>query len=280
MRATVGKLIKPTFDAVLARFDQTTDVESHRAQVDRLIGETRAAGNTSDAFEFVANRISSSGEADADLFARWFEVDPGNPAGAETDPTPDTTAFVEDAWSESPATTRRAAWARLAQPTASSDEIEAVLEAFPPKRWFVFKRGVFLGSATLLAFFVRWAGTEGSAAKHADIRRTGTLSLQGVVDVLDRLIKHIEVRRNEALPFHPGAESLDEAEARIERLRFAMVLIEASCVFDDLRYLNTGLKLVDRALGEQRRFSSRDLELAYLYAFCFQEERLDEVLST
>ena len=72
----------------------------------------------------------------------------------------------------------------------------------------------------------------------------------------------------------------------VERMRFTTALIEASEVFQDLRYLNTAMKLVDRALTELRRplrdqdgTSARHREIAYLTTLSAQETRMREVIT-
>lgn len=285
MRATIGKLIKPAFDAVVDRFDQSTHLDTHLETVRRLTREPADGLLERPAFATISQRIGGAGDRDASLLALWLAHDPDRPEPLPTEPAPVAETFTEEAWTEKGEETRRAAWARLDHERADESDVTALLESFPPKRWFVFKRGVFPGTSVLLAGLVRWADMQGDAPRDPAIRSTGSAALRSLVDVLDRLIKHVEVRRDDALPFHVGAASRtrSEAQAQVERLRFAMILIEASRVFADLRYLNTAMKLVDRSLVDQRgRIAdsrNADVALAYLFAFCLQEERLSEVLS-
>ncbi|MCR9095925.1 MAG: hypothetical protein NXI30_17015 [bacterium] len=285
MRATIGKLIKPAFDAVVDRFDSSTHLATHLETVRRLTSEPADGLRERPAFAAVSERIGGAGDPDASPFALWLVHDPDRPELPPTEPHPAPETFTEEAWTTKGEATGRAAWARLDHERTNERDVAALLDSFPPERWFIFKRGVFPGTSVLLADLVRWADTQGDAPRDPAIRSTGSAALRALVDVLDRLIKHIEVRRNDALPFHVDAarQTRSEAAAQVERLRFAMALIEASRVFGDLRYLNTAMKLVDRGLVDQRGqiadARNADVALAYLFAFCLQEERLSEVLT-
>ena len=285
MRAKIGKLIKPAFDAVMDRFDQPTHLETHLDHVQSLRSDAPDALRSQEAFRTILDRLGGAEAERDDLFSRWIAVDPYRPSDPPAELGPLGEVFAEVSWAEHGEATRCHAWYWLDRGPASEAEVAEVLAAFPPKRWFLFKRGVFAGSSVLLAHLVAWAATQGEAAREPALRETGTPALRALVDVLDRLIKHIEVRRNDALGFQVADRSpaRSEAEAPTERLRFAMILIEASRVFGDLRYLNTAMKLVDRSLAEQRGRGADarhpDATLAYLFAFCLQEERLAEVLT-
>jgi hypothetical protein len=196
----------------------------------------------------------------------------------------------DDAWTQDPMLARRSAatlqrglesdaWA---QQSAHATAADALL-AHPPRKWFLFKRGTFFGTSQLLVFLICVCARDHAAATDPDVRKSSDPVQTGSIEVLDRLIRHVEVRRGDALEFVEASVAADD-DALTERMRFALALIEASTIFADLRYLNTAMKLVDAALVELRKErlqpgSTRSLRrhLAYLVAFSAQESVLTEV---
>jgi hypothetical protein len=235
-----------------------------------------------------------------DVIRRWRSLD------RELDPTDSTDLMATGAsleksgsmlarsgiWSSDPESAARAcavvlrglsldSWAQAVAPKVAGD----ALAALPPKEWFIHKRGTFYGTASLLDFLIEVNAR--MSDRSPDLRpedgfhpiRTGTL------DVLDRLIRHVEVRRNDALRFAAPAPREDD-DTLLERMRFAIALIEAAELFGDLRYLNSAMKLIDNALVDLRRGAPKQesqsmrSRLAYVVALTAQEGLMRKVSSS
>jgi hypothetical protein len=133
---------------------------------------------------------------------------------------------------------------------------------FAPRLWFP-KRGVLYGSANLLRALIRTASAPNSATR--DYTR----------EVCDRLLRHLEVRREDYLPFQPDSRPADACD-ELERLRFTAALLDATELFDDARYLNAALKANDWHLRALRSRSETQglARLYYLHGFERQEALL------
>lgn len=164
--------------------------------------------------------------------------------------------------------------------TDAFDAIWPALEQREPRHWFLVAKGVRYGSADLLRSAVGLLGREIRGGSPA---ASGPELRDYLRETLDRLIRHVEVRREAALGFAP--ESLPpEADSTLERLRFTLALLEGARVFADVRYLNTALKLDDwhlrvlrrdRGAASDPRVASRFLH--YLVALSAQEEHMQEI---
>ncbi len=310
MRGWIGDHFGPVFHRIVDRFDPAVQVEDHHALATRLLSDPTIAWDADASLDALrdmlrsridratqpgsANRLAGAVEAnvptvvgDADI-TRIFELSSVTRASASSAGTED--AEIEQAivrLSDSECWSRDAAAATEASRHLLVSLLEArspratllsassgALAALPPRSWFLFKRGTFFGSSTLLMSLVRMRAIVGQNELDPTVR-----------EVLDRLIRHIEVRRNEALGFATGAP-IESSAALAERLRFALCLIEASAAFADLRYLNTAMKLVDRSSLEIQKALEKTTPgaieipaLGYLIAFAAQEARLDRVLT-
>jgi hypothetical protein len=144
--------------------------------------------------------------------------------------------------------------------------LQAHASALEPRGWFLLK-GTGYGAAHLLRALLR---TVRASPDHPLASYTR--------EVCDRLIRHVEVRRQQSLAFRSEALPLG-ADPRVERSRFALALVEATETFGDLRYLNTALKLNDWQLRHQRRrVASATARLHYAVAIGRQESAMREVL--
>jgi hypothetical protein len=93
--------------------------------------------------------------------------------------------------------------------------------------------------------------------------------------VCERLLRHLEVRGDQALEFRSTAR--EAWQARLERIRFTHALLDASESFRDLRFLNTALKQNDRHHRELARAGSgvgRDLLGVHYAASVARQESL------
>jgi hypothetical protein len=192
-------------------------------------------------------------------------------------PAPMTSVGGPIDWLDDPAPARRAAWACLvAQQGGGSDRetigqaLDELVRGFEPRQWFIAKRGVIYGSSALLRALVAHAGAEDEGGSLRVYTR----------EVLERLLRHVEVRRADALRLAGGAPS--DAVQAIERARFTIALLEGSRLEGDLRLLNAAMKRNDLQLTALTpRARARDatwwLEVAHhaeclaLQERCFEE---------
>ncbi|MBW2270501.1 MAG: hypothetical protein JRH16_18200 [Deltaproteobacteria bacterium] len=309
MRRLIGRVLGPAVNTVFDRLEQRVTAGDHRAVVDGwLDGESRQIAATSLvgriagrlAREVADNlgrptRADAAGdrelrrEARAAIAAAESWTDPleaGETAAvlqwitllpASTDPAETQTAppIAPAALGPADADASRAA-ARLtllaaslsssAAPRAFAAPLRAHAEAFEPRQWFL-RRGVRYGTSQLLRSLLRASGGQ-HLPDLAPYAR----------EVCDRLMRHVEVRRQDCLPFE--ANSLpNDAEPIVERLRFAIALVEAAWAFEDLRYLNSALKLFDWSLDSVRRGAvSRAASLHYAVGIGRQERAMRELL--
>jgi hypothetical protein len=201
--------------------------------------------------------------------------DPGRPEDEELEP-----ASFGSGWHEDPgrvdearahcarALTRLVAFQRV--PEALLATLCANLE---PRHWFL-KRGALYGTADLLRALI-------------GALRLGHIGLEMYTrDVCDRLLRHLEVRRQKWLPFRSESRPADACEP-LERVRFTLALLDAAAHFEDLRLLNAALKANDwhlqllRSRGARRLEAARpvtagSLQIHYLASLARQERMLQE----
>jgi hypothetical protein len=115
-----------------------------------------------------------------------------------------------------------------------------LVRRLPPRRWFG-RAGTPYGIANLVRALVELSGEDTACA-------------EALSDASERLLRHVEVRRQTALSF-PAAARLSPGQARLERLRFTLACLEIAVGRDDLRFLNAALKLNDWHHGEVARLA-------------------------
>ena len=314
MRAWLRDHVDPVFQKIVRRLDPSTELDDHLIFVGTIEKRWPAPNETNgnqvgmsdclrlahDALRQSTSETAHTGGSPEDVIRRWRSLD------CELDPTtptdlPATAPSLEESvamlaqpgiWSSDAKSAEQAcafvlrglsleSWAQTFAPKAAADAISAL----PPKEWFIYKRGTFYGTASLLHVLIEvnarmpdWTPDPGTGEGFRPIR-TGTL------DVLDRLIRHIEVRRDDALRFATPTLRPD-ADPLLERLRFAMALIEAAELFRDLRYLNSAMKLVDNTLVALRRQPPKQesqsirRHLAYVTTLAAQEALMRKVSSS
>ena len=151
--------------------------------------------------------------------------------------------------------------------------LEVLCGSLKPRHWFL-KRGALYGSADLLRVLI------------AALRLGHTGLEEYTRDVCDRLLRHLEVRRSEWLPFRGESQPADACEP-LERVRFTLALLDAAEHFGDLRLLNASLKANDwhlqllrsRSMGRLsagRPANAAMLQLHYLHGLARQERMLQE----
>jgi len=139
-------------------------------------------------------------------------------------------------------------------PSAEASEIAlAFASDLPPRRWFA-RAGTPRGTASLLRCLVAGDAVEAP-------------------QILERLLRHVEIRREDALRLRPPE---DLRQQRLEQLRFTLALLEGAERLHDLRLLNAALKLNDRHLLALRRRRTRRvggalIEMHYLVSIALQE---------
>jgi hypothetical protein len=144
------------------------------------------------------------------------------------------------------------AWARAA--------LEPLAGAIEAKRWFV-AAGVRAGLAEALRALIASGVHESYAC-----------------DVAERLLRHVEVKRADALA--APAISLETPSAReIEKLAWCHALLDCAASLRDLRFLNAALKTLDRAARVLERGAAPSAlhALAYVSAVRRQERALSEL---
>ena len=143
-----------------------------------------------------------------------------------------------------------------------------------PDDWF-YPEGILYGSSFLLRSLltlsqVKWQG----------------LSVDYIKEVSERLLQVIEIKRQRAFEFRMKSVPKD-ASYPLERLRFTLALFEAAGVFNDIRFLNAGLKMNDwntktvcRIKVEPKSSSGNSLplmiKLHYIMSIACQERRWTE----
>jgi hypothetical protein len=313
MRAWLRDHADPVFQRIVRRFDPSIEMDQHLAFA-RIIEERWPAPAESDGDRAGAHDClrtatgvllrSTSGDADArgsvsELIRHWRFLDIGLDAATPTSVTARDaqlrkcgfTLAQRDVWGSEPGLAIRACafvLRELCSDAGNQDDVLRVaagaLSALPPREWFIHKRGTFYGTAWLLRILIdanaRIIDLDGDLQSDGEPRqiRSGTL------DVLDRLVRHIEVRRDACLRFAAPTLRLDE-DHLLERTRYSITLLEAAGLFHDLRYLNTAMKLIDQTLSDLRRQPpKRDSKamrrcLAYVVALTAQEDLIGKAFS-
>jgi len=311
MRALIGKTFGPLFEAIVGRLDPSVGIDDHLAFVRKLSADWPVTTTDTDllyeTFDSARRALDGRGnEIDPNSVDRmttsWHALDQARNSASDEIPESDprfaldreiATLSQNGIWAEAPLAAREAAavlrgglgdhdWCRENAVNASI----RMIHAHPPREWFLFKRGTYFGSSHLIDFLIHVCALDPANAKSPDVREGTDPLLVGTTEVLDRLIRHIEVRRGDALGFATNSITPDD-DPLTERLRFAIILIEASEIFQDLRYLNTAMKLVDASLRELERSrldlrnsSSLHRHLTYIVALSAQESRIREVFLT
>ena len=144
--------------------------------------------------------------------------------------------------------------------------LRTLSESLPARCWFA-RAGVHNGSALFLSALI-------------SLQAKGETSLTPYLeDVLERLMRHVEIKREDALQFHTDATHKSFLQ---ERLWFVLCLLKASSLFQDLRLLNTALKMHDhyyRHIAQLKLTSGPDtpqrcnwsIAATYLLNICNQE---------
>lgn len=311
MRTTVGKVFGPLFEEVIGRLDPSVGINDHLAFVRKLSASWPATTKDTTLLRETLTRAQrvldgSVDESDPNsvdrVTAHWHALDQApNPVPGEIPESSPrlaldkgiSTLSQKGVWAETPLEARDAAAVlhnglgddHWCQANAVNAAVQ-ILHAHPPREWFLFKRGTYFGSSRLIDFLIHVCALDPTNARSPMVREGTDPLLVGTVEVLDRLIRHIEVRRGEALGFAMNSVTPGD-DPRTERLRFAITLVEASEIFEDLRYLNTAMKLIDFALKKLERprlnlqdSSSLYRHLAYVVALSAQEFRLRKVFKT
>ena len=112
------------------------------------------------------------------------------------------------------------------------DILSWVVENLPAKDWFS-SAGTLYGTSYVLRSVLAFC-----SMKHHEA------FMDYIQDVGERLMRHLEVKRQKALQFR--MESVpDDALYLLERTRFTIGLLDAAELFQDVRYLNIALKAND-----------------------------------
>ncbi len=311
MRALIGKMLGPLFETIVGRLDPSVEIGDHQAFVEKLSTSWPDATDPTvllhETFASACRNLTGSDkENNSDsihrVTAHWHAVREACGSDAHTDSESNRKDALDESvailsqkgvWSKTPLQAKDAATVlrnglgddRWRGESAANAALQ-MLQAHPPREWFLFKRGTYFGSSRLIDFLIHACALDPVHARNRNVREGTNLLLVGTVEVLDRLIRHVEVRRGDALGFATDSITPND-DPLTERLRFAIALIEASDIFDDLRYLNTAMKLIDSALQKLRRqrldlqdIRSLHCHVAYVVALSAQESRLREVFTT
>lgn len=122
-------------------------------------------------------------------------------------------------------------------PAGAAGVLDALTAGLEPARWFR-RVGTPYGRANLLRALLHHPGDAGRE--------------RYVLEVCERMLRHVEVRRAEALCLAASQRRPPWREST-ERLRFALAFLDAAERFGDLRLLNAALKLIEWQHGRARR---------------------------
>ena len=308
MRRMIDRLFTPAFDAIVGRFDPPVEFDDHLRFLDRLPTTFTVADEAlnESLHAIIATALGEIGlphdrfgESTVALAASWAaghgderalaahgqRLDACINSSSETNLEIDERSFEAASkgafdWLQAPEQASRAALACLVAERSGcipSTQIHAVLtelvSGFEPRQWFIARRGVLHGTSALLRALISYVHG------HSDDDPLGRY----VGEVLDRLLKHVEVRREEALRLAETARP-DASQAQ-ERIRFTFALLEGSAAFGDLRLLNAALKRNDLHLAELcRKGRHRDdlwwIELAaYASSIALQERHMKDAFA-
>lgn len=115
-------------------------------------------------------------------------------------------------------------------------------------------------------------GTSGMLASL--LEHDGVAAGDFVVGCVERIMRHVELRRAQAFPPRPG---ISIEGLWVEKHQAAMLLARASQILGDLRFLNAALKLNDLSYRHHRRFQLDLRHILYLRALAEQELALAKV---
>ena len=279
-------------DRLLARLDDAVDPETHVGRARRLLGRAgdggldpvlagipaalarRCTADLAGAPTPEAVRLDDEARAVLSSAFRAGTLEAGRPERTaqllgllpgvfRVSSAPDFELPAEGDWAAERSRLARL-WVGLATSEIPRDRAVPVLEAAvairPEGRWFL-RRGAWYGSAALMRALAL-AGHEPSGRR-----------------LFDRLLRHVEVRREGALAFLPESLPAD-AEPDLERARFSLALVDAAIRWRDLRYLNAALKLSDyrhRQLGADQKLAA-PVGLAHAACIARQESALRTLL--
>lgn len=303
MRIRIARALDPIFRSIIDRFDTSVRLEDHASFIDGLIRRGRVGVGIDPS---VASRIAESASARLGIAKpHWTDVGDAcaiapfedsldfeaalahhqlSLIGGGREVLPSVADPIDDPaidWEAEPAAARRIARSVL-QIVASAQSLDRqIIERMTPlldglgeHRWFLLKRGTIYGTADFLRSML--AILEASP----DGIEKGRIATY-CHEVVERLTRHLEVKREDALRF--DSTSLPEdADQEVERVRFSLALIQASRVFDDRRFLNTALKSNDWHLERLRRTRGHSVELDtlvlhYMASLTAQETRMHEL---
>lgn len=296
MRAAIRRALGPGFEALVSKFDPGVDPSEHPRFIESMLRAGALPGlrgftNAGTVIEWACNELAipvglattgSSGShtrepLDECLLTLLPPLDRALEPSRVLDAGP--VATWEEAPEERAAMSARlvsAAWAGRLTAEEGMRHAEAIAAALEPKRWFLLKRGVLPGSADALRF-VLYVVREASGV--AGIEATRAYAEQ----VLERALRHVEVKREDALELCGEHGSGDEF---LERLRFSHALLDGWDSFSDLRFLNLALKTQDWHLRRLQGTpaSSRDVYwtlhfLFYLSAYARQERAMKDAFA-
>ena len=117
------------------------------------------------------------------------------------------------------------------------------------------------------------------SGKYLDIldRNTDKKQKSSVSRNLERLLRHIEVKRNLSLTHFD--EKIDKDQIWLERHSICILFCRAARRHNDLRFLNAALKLNDFYFREYKKRKLSNRRTAFLLALCEQEYTAMELLS-
>ena len=296
MRAAIRRALGPGFEALVSKFDPSVDPSEHprfieaTCRVDSLPGIqgfANAGAVIAWACSGLAIPVASLPSAPSGSDAREPVSDALLTLLPQDDYAPDVSGTQEAisvaSWEETPeeqaavlARLVSMAWAGRLPSEEGVRYAEAIAAALEPKHWFLVKRGVLPGSADALRFLL-YVVRENPGGVGIETTRTY------VEQVLERALRHIEVKREDALQLSRAPGSADEL---LERLRFSHSLLDAWDSLSDLRFLNLALKTQDWHLRRLQRSpaGSRDARwtlhfLYYLSAYARQERAMKDAFS-
>ena len=120
--------------------------------------------------------------------------------------------------------------------------VERLSGTLKPKRWFP-STGTPYGVSFLFRSLVHLCRTTGRTSLRDKLRKIG-----------ERLLRHVEVRRQDALKFDRTGLP-DDASVLMEHLRFTIGMLEMARLFQDTRFFNAALKMNDWHYRKVRRLS-------------------------
>jgi hypothetical protein len=292
MKKLIRRGLGPAFESVVSRLDPSVDPQEHLRFVESVLGIGPPSGiaqlpgahtqvtRCCDSLGIAAPNWIKPHEQPDEKSAAAFQH-PLEPRRARSNgASPTLTSFSAARWEDDPisaaacaASTLECLWSGQVGADAASRALRPLIDGLEPRRWFLLRRGSLHGTADLLRAGLLLSDDSGARAETSVVRAY-------LREVLDRTLRHLEVRREEALPLADTSLSAG-ADVDLERIRFSLALLDGADVFADLRYLNTALKTQDWHLRglEATRPATRDPSwtlrfLHYLAALARQEEQM------